>query len=199
MKSKRQEQTGVPPLKKDNTTFSTDKDKANVLNKTFYSVFTQEVFHSIPNINVSPITSIAPINVNINNEGISKLLNNLNSNKASGPDQLPIRLLKLASEELTPVLREIFQQSLNTGELPSDWRHALVTPVHKKDDRHNPSNHRPISLTCVLCKVLEHIGSHIMTHLEKHDLLSHFQHGFIHRNSTETQIVFKQYKTCHHQ
>ena len=150
MKSKRQEQTGVPPLKKDNTTFSTDKDKANVLNKTFYSVFTQEVFHSIPNINVSPITSIAPINVK--NEGISKLLNNLNSNKASGPDQLlPISLLKLANKELTPVLREIFQQSLDSGELPSDWRHALVTPVHKKDDRHNPSNYRPISLYYAKC------------------------------------------------
>ena len=87
---------------------------------------------------MSPITSIAPINVK--NEGISKLLNNLNSNKASGPDQLlPISLLKLANKELTPVLREIFQQSLDSGELPSDWRHALVTPVHKKVDCHNPS------------------------------------------------------------
>ena len=76
-------------------------------------VFTLEVLHSIPNINTSPITSIALINVN--NEGIiSKLLNNLNPSEASVPDQLPICLLKYASKELTLVLRKICQQSLNT-------------------------------------------------------------------------------------
>ena len=73
--------------------------------------------------------------------------------------------------------------------------HVLVTPLHKKDDRHNPSNCKPISLTCVLYKLLEHIiSSHIMTHLEKHDLISPFQHGFRHSHSTETQLVLSMNK-----
>ena len=118
------------------------------------------------------------------------MLQRLKPNKASGPDQIPIRLLKSASDEIAPVLCSILQQSLDNGELPQDWKHALVTPTYKKNGRQNPGNYRPISLTSVSCKLLEHIiSSHIMNHLNKYDLLCPFQHGFRHHHSTETQLI----------
>ena len=73
------------------------------------------------------------------------------------------------SHVISPVLQVIYQSSLDIGQLPLDWKHALVSLVFKKGSRSNPSNYRPISLTCVLCKTLEHIiCSIVITQLEKH-------------------------------
>ena len=86
-----------------------------------------------------------------------KQLKNLNQNKATGPDELPARVLKETAEQIAPIITHIFQQSYNTGKLPNDWLQALVTPIHKKSLKSDPANYRPISLTCILCKVMEHI------------------------------------------
>ena len=74
--------------------------------------------------------------------------------------------------EISPMLAHLFQQSLNYGILPSQWKHAFVTPVHKKGDRMDPQNYRPISLTSVICKTMEHvIVSQLMKHLESNCIL----------------------------
>ena len=59
-------------------------------------------------------------------------MKNLNQNKATGPDELPARVLKEAAAEIAPIITHIFQQSYNTSKLPDDWLQALVTPIHKK-------------------------------------------------------------------
>ena len=60
----------------------------------------------------------------------------------------------------------------------------------KKGDRHQPSNYRPVSLTSVVCKVLEHmVHSSIMTHFDRWNILSDSQHGFRKRRSCETQLI----------
>ena len=60
----------------------------------------------------------------------------------------------------------------------------------KKGDKSSVANYRPISLTCILCKVLEHImASHLVKHLAKHDLLYDLQHGFREKRSCETQLT----------
>ena len=83
-----------------------------------------------------------------------------------------------------------FQQSLDTGEIPEEWSLANICPLFKKGDRALASNYRPVSLTCILCKLLEHIVySNIMDHLEKHSLLSDRQHAFRKKHSCETQLV----------
>ena len=71
------------------------------------------------------------------------------------PDELPNLILKNAANEISPFLKIIFDQSLQTGKLPDDWVEANVVPVFKKGDQHSPANYRPISLTCA--KLLEHI------------------------------------------
>ena len=63
-----------------------------------------------------------------------------------------IRILQNLARELAPVLHYIFDQSLNSGDLPADWTLANVAPIFKK-----AVNYRPVSLTCITCKLFEHI------------------------------------------
>ncbi len=99
-------------------------------------------------------------------------------------------LLHELASELAPILKCFYQKSLNSGELPGDWLKANVTPIYKKGDRHRPENYRPVSLTCVASKLMEHIiAKQILTHLENHTILSRFQHGFRQRHSCETQLL----------
>ena len=87
--------------------------------------------------------------------------------------------------ELAPSLVELYQ--FDTGEVPQDWRDANVVPIFKKGDRHQPSNYRPVSLTSVVYKVLEHIvHSSIMANFDRWNILCDSQHGFRKRRSCET-------------
>ena len=84
----------------------------------------------------------------------------------------------------------MFQQSLDTGEIPKEQLLANICPLFKKGDRVLACNYRPVSLTCVPCKVLEHIVcSNIMAHLDEYQLLSDRQHAFRKRHSCETQLT----------
>ena len=83
----------------------------------------------------------------ISTEGVEKLLCNLNVSKASGPDQIPCRLLKGLAGEIAPILTEIFKQSMRDGVIPSIWKNADVTPVFKKGGRDLAENYRPVSQT----------------------------------------------------
>ena len=79
---------------------------------------------------------------------------------------------------------------MTTGKIPEDWKHANVCPVFKKGNKHNAINYRPISLTCILCKIMEHIiASSMMDHLENNNILYDLQHGFRTSRSCETQLV----------
>ncbi len=74
--------------------------------------------------------------------------------------------------------------------MPEDWRKANVVAVYKKGRKCEPSNYRPISLTCVCCKILEHIvASSVMHHARDHNILYKLQHGFQDRHSCETQLL----------
>ena len=92
-------------------------------------------------------------NIEITQSGITKLLSELNANKAPGPDELSNLLLKNAAKEISPLLTDIFKHSIRTGKLPDELVEANVTPVFKKGDRHTASNYRPIFLTCAPCQI----------------------------------------------
>ena len=148
VKSRRTDSTGVKPLKVNNQLFTMDKDKAEALANQFQSVFTREdtTPSSFPDLPPSPFPDMPPITIDV--EGVKKLLHNINTTKAIGPDQIQNQALKIASEEITPVLQCIFQQSLDTGELPLDWRKANITTLFKKGATTDPVNYHPVSLTC---------------------------------------------------
>jgi hypothetical protein len=89
-----------------------------------------------------------------------------------------------------PCLSNIFQISVDSGTLPNDWLSANIAPVLKKGDVHAAENYRPISLTCVSCKILEHIiCKHMLKHLENHKILTNLNHGFRFGYSCTTQLL----------
>ena len=114
----------------------------------------------------------------------------LGAKKAAGPDNLSARVLKEYAEELAPALTCIFQRSIDCGILPEDWRQANISPIFKKGDRTKASNYRPVSLTSICCKTLEHIiHANIMDHLDLHHILCEEQHGFRSKHSCESQLI----------
>ena len=126
-------------------------------------------------------------NIEITQSGITKLLSELNVDKAPGPDELPNLLLKNAAKEISPFLTDIFEHSIRTGKLPDEWVEANVARFQKGRSAYY---YRPISLTCVCAKLLEHIiCKNIMTHFTKNKILTVVQHGFRAEPSCESQLL----------
>ena len=189
VKSKRTDNIGVSGIKCGGILHQDSKAKANILNQQFKSVFTKENKNEkLPEMKGVKYESMKDIN--IETHGIEKLLKNINTKKACGPDMISNSVLKECAKEIAPVLSHIFQLSIDTGELPKDWRNANVSPIFNKGDRHTAANYRPVSLTCVCCKLLEHIVCRqILNHLEQHNILTSLQHGFRSGHSCETQLI----------
>ena len=98
--------------------------------------------------------------------GIEKL-NKINPHKATGPYNISGRLLKEMQAQIAPILCLLFTKSYESSITPSDCKHANVAPLYKTGDKHKPVNYRPILLTCISYKLMQHIvTSHIMKHLE---------------------------------
>ena len=88
------------------------------------------------------------------------------------------------------ILSNMYNESIRTGIVPRDWRDAIVTPLLKKGNRSETSNYRPISLTCIVCKVLESfVKRAIVEHLEDNNLIKISQHGFMKGRSYLTNLV----------
>jgi hypothetical protein len=115
----------------------------------------------------------------------------LSNGFACGPDGLPPYFYKQLSVQVALPLNAIFQRSFDSGEVPLDWRSAVVTPAFKgKGKRDEPGAYRPISLTCFASRIMERIiKSCISQHLDNNRLLSPNQHGFMKNKSTETQLL----------
>ena len=165
-----------------------DEEICNILAKYFNSVYTPVSEDEMPEMNDMYEREISDIE--ITREDIRSRLERLNVTKSCGPDNLhPFVLQKTASVTCVP-LEKIFKKSISTGECPTDWRSANVAPIHKKGDRTDPSNYRPISLTSQVCKVLESIvRTHILKHLDTNNILRDEQHGFRERRSCLTNLL----------
>ena len=128
--------------------------------------------------------------ITVDPKGVSKLLDGLNIHKASGPDGLNTRVIKERSNEISPILALIYNESLARGEVPDEWRQANVSPAFKKGEKYDAANYRPVLLTCICCKTLEHIlVSNINKHLALDSILADCQHGFRSQRPCETQLV----------
>ena len=94
--------------------------------------------------------------------------------------------MKETVAELALALSLIFQALLQQSLLPDDF----VSPIFKKGDRSKPANYRPVSLTCLCCKLIEHIiTSSVISHLKHHNILTDAQHGFHKQWSCKSQLV----------
>jgi len=128
--------------------------------------------------------------IHITEEGVRKLLLKLNPHKAAGPDKIKPSVLRELADVIAPVVTLIYKASLKQGKVPDIWKEANVTPVFKKGEKYKAVNYRPVSLTCILCKQMEHIiASQLMNYLNKNNLLYEHQHGFRNKLSCETQLI----------
>ena len=96
-------------------------------------------------------------NITISTDGIEKLLTDLKPNKATGPDDIPARILKMGHMKLHPPWRPSSKKSVESRTLPDIWRRPNISPIFKKGDRTKPNNYRPVSLTYIVCKGMEHV------------------------------------------
>ena len=182
----------VGPLKNEKDELISDNDgMCNVLNSFFSSVFTKEDTHNIPvpeQICHGNSVSSLTINETMVKKKIANLKLKLNS--APGPDKFHPRVLFELQDEISLPLHLIFNKSLLTGEVPQDWKLANVTPVFKKGSHSIAENYRPISLTSVICKILESlICETVVAHLTNQKLLRSSQHGFVSHRSCLTNLL----------
>ena len=128
--------------------------------------------------------------IEITETGILKLLQNVIPYQAQIPDNIQPRILKELAVEIEPSIAVIFRKSYETGEVPTDWLQANVSPSFKNGQKYLASNYRPISLTCIASKLIEHIlVSSTMKHAHSHNILYDLQHGFRSYVSGETQPI----------
>ncbi len=163
--------------------------KAAAFNKFFTTVFTNDDGHRL-NLPTRPNSNF-PTSVDLSPEVVYKYLSKLPLKLSLGPDGLPSFLFKKLSVSLAEPLSYIFNYSFTLGKIPRQWSTANVCPVYKnKGSSSQVSNYRPISLTCVACKVMESIlRDNIFSFLSENQLISPHQHGFVSGKSTVTQLI----------
>ncbi|CAB4041278.1 Hypothetical predicted protein, partial [Paramuricea clavata] len=116
------------------------------------------------------------------------VLRNLDEEKATGPDKIPAVLLKNCAASIAPSLCELFNKSLSSGQLPSEWKLSNVCPIPKKSPLHEVSNYRPISLLSLVSKVFERcIYNRLIDHISSK--LNELQYGFQRGKSTTSQLL----------
>ena len=82
--------------------------------------------------------------------------------------QIHNRVLYEIRDEIARPLTDLFRYSLDTGELPSNWKVANITPICKKSRKVDPINYRPVSLTSAVCKMMKRlVRDELENHLEK--------------------------------
>ena len=127
--------------------------------------------------------------VNFAEELIKKKISGLRKGSAPGPDGITPTLLQETCDVIAEPLAIIFAKSLAEGVVPEDWRCANVTPIYKKGPKSSVGNYRPVSLTSIICKLMESlIKDAVMEHLLSNDVVSPSQHGFMPGRSCLTNL-----------
>lgn len=184
---------GVAPLlrnpkDKESMEFN-DTEKANILQRQFTSVFTREPEGDLPNFDQR--TNFIISDLLVQREVTCERLKELNTSKKHGPDEMHPRLLSELAHQLADPLTLLFNKSMRDGIVPCDWKKAMISPLYKKGSKHLPENYRPISLTSIVCKIMESlVRDMLVQHLLKLNLLSPKQYGFLNGRSTVTQLLY---------
>ena len=171
--------SAIPPQFNGPEVLSSASDKAKLLAKNFSknsnlddSGISLPAFPSRTNLKLH--------NISITPKMVKKVIMNLDSSKAAGPDCIPVVVLKNCEPELSYILAKLFNNCLKESCFPDCWKVSSVVPVFKNFwERSTAKNYCPVSLLSVVSKVFEkHVNNRIVDHLEKCGLFSDFWYGF---------------------
>ena len=192
--SKQSKTSHVGLIKNDNDEEILGKDLPNAFNEHFIEVG-QRLCREIPEASKQPECYIKFCNAQfhfreVTENEVFNLLSNISTNKATGPDKIPAKLVKISAPFITKHLSIIFNQSLSQGTFPYDWKISKVTPIYKKGPKHDMNNYRPISVISTIAKVMEKIAhNQLYLYLQNENILSPSQHGFRQGHSTVTALL----------
>ena len=121
---------------------------------------------------------------------VEKKLMKIKINKSPGPDAKHPKVLHEVTSAIMLPLTNIFATSIQTKTLPDEWKHAQVFAIFKKGKKTLLNNYRPVTLTCIVWKILESIiRNHIIKHMTENNLVSPRQFGLITGRSTTLQLL----------
>ena len=177
----------VTAIKEDDEVYEDVKVICEILNKNFQKVFTQETdfegsdeennFRKLEDVKVDKVDLL-------------RLLRSLDEKKAMGPDDVSGHILKECREQLIEPICDIISCSIETGNVPVEWKRANVVPLYKNGNRQEPLNYRPVSLTSIMCKLCEKvIKRQWVEHLEKEKIINESQFGFRQGRSCVTNLI----------
>src|SRR5437899_3274408 len=132
--------------------------------------------------------------INISDEDVKIAISDFKVNKSPGIDGITSTYAIKIKDILAKPLRLLFSKSLQTNEIPEDWKKANITPIFKKGDKSLVENYRPVSLTVFFGKVLEKIiKQRIDKFLEVKGYVKNTQHGFMKGRSCLTNLLVNQH------
>ena len=192
--------TGGPPTKlyHNGTIHTKPSDLAEIMNSFFIS--------KIRNLRVNlPACSTDPLNLvrnlmqqrtcsftfqPVHPDVIAKIIDKMKSSKTCGVDNIDSYIIKLAKNDLLPVITHLVNLSIQSKTFPSQWKSAKVIPLHKKEDTFLPQNYRPVALLPIVSKILERaVFGQVISYFESNQLLHPSHHGFRSKHSTSTALL----------
>ena len=121
---------------------------------------------------------------------VFKQLRSISVSKATGIDEIPAKLLKIAGVYISSSLAHICNVSLKKGKVPDEWKAAKVTPIYKGGDKGDLNNFRPISVLPIISKILERsVHNQLYAYVQDRNILSSEQSGFRPNHSTQTALI----------
>ena len=170
-----------------------DKGKiADLLNKHFHSIYTKEPDKELPEFNKRTNTNFC-INDFLRTISLTEIrekIKRLNDSKSPGANGIHPLILKNCADSIVMPIKIIFEKSLMERRISELWRIANVIQIFKKGCRSDRRNYRPVSLTSIICKILEgFMRDGIMKYLIDNSLLYRDQHGFVPKKSCVTNLL----------
>ena len=194
LRSKRKVKESVTSLKRDdNSVTEGGCETAEELSGFFASVFTQETFGPLDEKCFSKVENYSEINdflSSFSTSDVREELLNVNPGKSMGPDGIHPKVIKCLAEnsDFVNAIYKLFTVCATNCRIPSDWKSANIVALHKDGSRDRAKNYRPISLTCIMCKVYEKlIRKHLLNHVESY--ITPEQHGFTSGKSCTSNLL----------
>ena len=157
---------------------SEDQARAKAFNDYFKSIYKNHLCCAVPD--TCPLHPDIPELIDaiqVSSAEVCELLSTLDTSKATGPDNVPVVILKNCANSLSPSLTAFINASLRFGFYVSEWKQANISPIHKKGSRQEIENYRQISLLPVVAKIQEKcVAKKLIPHINA--ILHPSQHGF---------------------